>query len=147
MTMDKTLDAIWTATHNGDDYIFARKYHDRWKETWNTLWLIDPQGITVGYICYIYDQSREHDNPYRFMLESIEVRDRFRGRGLAKFMIDAVQQHIGESMHCTGSFTPEGYAALAGYLPVADQTDNIVEFKSMSFVRDWDKALTMPGVR
>lgn len=144
--MHSTLNAIWTENNNGNKYTFARKHLNRFNEKKLTFWLIDQQERTIGYICFLYDPSLAKDNTYRFVLESIQVRDGFQGRGLAKLMIDAVQRHFGETMYCTGSFTPQGHAALAGYLPVVDQGENNIEFDDMSFIHNWNKAQTARGV-
>lgn len=137
--MNDMNEVMWTDTHCGRDYVFLRDaQHKRSHNTKHTLWM-SISGVVAGYICYWYDPTAAEDNTYRFVLESIEVRPEFRGQGLAKFMINSVQKNLIETMHATGSFTPQGYATLAGYLPLVDDSEgNIVEFDDMSFVKDWD---------
>ena len=147
-TMKDVTEVVWTDTHRGHDYVFTRNLvRKRSHNTKQTLWM-KADDVVIGYICYWYDPSLEKNNTYRLVLESIEVRHNFQGQGLAKFIINSVQNHVNEIMYATGSFTPKGYATLAGYLPlVNDSQGNIIEFEDMSFVKDWDRMKTFRWVK
>lgn len=134
------------ASYEGSLYEFV------WENTHGTtdlyrVWLIDAVGMPVGNLCYWLVSDRAVGDPFRFVLESIEIREGFRGRGLAKFLIRQVEKQVGEILHGTGHFTPLGYLSLKGFLPVADTSqfnnfgEEVVEFEDMSFVRDWDKMI------
>lgn len=146
--MNDENNTLWEDDHNNNTYVFvADNSRKRTKNTKKTVWM-KTDGVVIGYICYWYDPSLEKNNTYRLVLESIEVRPGFQGQGLAKFMINSVQNHVNEIMHTTGSFTPKGYATLAGYLPlVNDSQGNIIEFEDMSFVKDWDHMKTFRWVK
>lgn len=141
--MNDENNTLWEDDHNNNTYVFvADNSRKHTKNTKKTVWM-KTNGVVIGYICYWYDPSLEKNNTYRLVLESIEVRPNFQGQGLAKFMINSVQNHVNEIMYATGSFTPKGYATLAGYLPlVNDSQGNIIEFEDMSFVKDWDHMKT-----
>lgn len=146
--MKDVTEVVWTDTHRGHDYVFTRNLvRKRSHNTKQTLWM-KTDDVVVGYICYWYDPSLKDDNTYRLVLESIEVRPGYQGQGLAKFMIDSVQKNLNETMHTTGSFTPKGYATLAGYLPLVDDSErNSIEFEDIAFVKDWDNTQTFRWVR
>lgn len=124
---------VWESTHGSTDLY--------------RVWLIDPAGRPVGNVCYWLVSDRKIGDPFRFVLESIEIREGFRDDGLAKFLIVEVEKWVGETLHGSGHFTPLGYQSLKGLLPVADTSrfnnygEEVVEFEDMSFVRDWDKMI------
>ena len=146
--MNDENNTLWEDDHNNNTYVFvADNSRKRTKNTKKTVWMTT-NGVVIGYICYWYDPSLEKNNTYRLVLESIEVRPNFQGQGLAKFMINSVQNHVNEIMNTTGSFTPQGYTSLAGYLPLVDDSQgNIIEFEDMSFVKDWDRMKTFRWVK
>ena len=146
--MNDENNTLWEDDHNNNTYVFvADNSRKRTKNTKKTVWM-KTNGVVIGYICYWYDPSLEKSNTYRLVLESIEVRPNFQGQGLTKFMINSVQNHVNEIMNTTGSFTPQGYTSLAGYLPLVDDSQgNIIEFEDMSFVKDWDRMKTFRWVK
>ena len=119
-----------------DDYMLLvenTRHRDFFKS-----WLRDKSGATIGMLHW----SQQENRPA--VLCDIEVRDGYRDQGNAKRMIEAVEEKIGEKLHTTGSFTPEGFAKLSktplngeyGQLPAK------IRFNSMTFVEDWHKLYT-----
>lgn len=109
-----------------------------------TAWLLNGNSVPVGNIAYNFRPELEIGDTNRLVLDSIEVRDAYRGQGFAKFMVECVMEFLGEQMYCTGCYTPSGFESLNGLLPVvfADRFNNfgagVVEFDDMTFVEDWD---------
>lgn len=73
----------------------------------------------------------------------IEVRKEFRGNKFALKFIEVLEAHVlGEKLHTTGSYTPEGFRSLSAAIPLVQsaygQSEASVRFKSMDFVYDWD---------
>lgn len=135
----------WSDTHNGENYEYATGMDhpvpsDSGEKNKVTGWFIAQNGQPAGYICYFQDEGLEDDNPNRLVLEAIEVHKDFQGQGFSKFMINSVADNLGEEMYCTGNFTPQGFQALAGYLPVLPGFgDDQIDYEDMDFVKDWDE--------
>lgn len=135
----------WNDIHNGENYEYATEmdhpvpsYSGEKKKV--TGWFIAESGQPAGYICYYQDKGLEDDDPNRLVLEAIEVHKDFQGQGFSKFMINSVADNLGEEMYCTGNFTPQGFQALSGYLPVLPEFgDNQIDYEDMDFVKDWDE--------
>ena len=101
-------------------------------------WLIFPNAIPVAF-CESLFKSKE--DAHRLTLCDIEVRDEYRGAGLTREIVRAVEFYYNEeTMWTTGSFTPEGAKAL-GFLPVLPDHCAEVRFRSMNFVRDWNNLI------
>lgn len=126
------------------EFVWKKK---KGKSNLNVVWMVDDAGVPVGFLTYWLHLDREVGDRFRFVLESIEIRESYRGRGLAKFLISKVEGFVGEEMFCTGHYILLGYRALNGFLPVADASSHnnhgvgAIEFENMSFVRDWDRMI------
>lgn len=110
----------------------ASRYNPAYKRGWLRL----ADGTVVGMIHW---SNREGESE-RPCICDIEVREEYRGQGYAKRLIHAVEDQIGDRLHTTGSFTPEGRAALSetpqrpGFPVEGPKHD----FRSMNFVHDWE---------
>lgn len=111
----------------------ASRYHPEYRRGWLRL----ADGTPVGMIHWS-EKTGEYERP---CICDIEVREEYRGRGYAKRLIHAVEDQLGDRLHTTGSFTPEGRAALShetpqhpGFPVEGPQHD----FRSMNFVHDWE---------
>jgi GNAT superfamily N-acetyltransferase len=110
----------------------ANSYYPEFKRGWLRL----PDGTPIGMIHW----STKDAEP---CICDIEVRDEYRGQGLAKRLIHSVEDQIGGRLHTTGSFTPEGRAALAAATPQASgYPARQHDFRSMTFIHDWDALQT-----
>lgn len=137
------------AEHEGSKYEFVWRRTRASKQSLRNVWLINDTGKPVGILSYRLLLEKSLDDPFRFVLESIEIREEHRGNGLAGFLIREVEKWVGETMHCTGHYTTLGYQSLDGFLPVADTSEynnfgkGTVEFEDMSFVKDWDRMIPL----
>lgn len=75
-----------------------------------------------------------------FCLCSIEVRPGYRGKGYARELMTFIEQKKGYTLATTGGYTPEGYAAFSGKLPLLpDGTDHgRATYGSVKFIDDWE---------
>jgi hypothetical protein len=71
----------------------------------------------------------------------IETRPGFQGKGYARQIMSLIAENTGKPLATTGSFTPEGWKAFSGKLPVLPKYDEPTgpSYRSMTFVDDWDK--------
>lgn len=108
---------------------------------YRTWLLVD--GIEVAYLSVmLVDEYFTGDTTPTLLLCDIEVREEYRRQGYSKEIIKAVSEHFGQQVLTTGSYTPEGLAALKGRVPLArgSKEDNTKpSFRSMNFVEDWEK--------
>lgn len=102
-------------------------------------WLKDTEGRPMGFIRYMQIGKR-------LELCDVEVRPEFRGNGLGKRMIKAVEESLGNTMVHTGGYTDAGLRSIA---PLFHSDDDVEELKNsshtynpMSFVLDWDRKYT-----
>lgn len=72
---------------------------------------------------------------------SVEVREGHERKGYAKKLMSMAAEELGQTLATNGSFTPEGFAALNGKLPLLPKhvAPEKPKFESMTFVRDWDE--------
>ena len=103
-------------------------------------WWQIPDGPIAGYIKW----WRRGDD---LRLGDVEVRSEWRRRGIARAMIAAVEAREGAVMRSSGSFTPDGLAALAAHLPPLPGTSAQANTAPMSFVADWDSMRPLFPVR
>ena len=106
-----------------------------------TAWLqID--GKNVGMLRYLVG-GETYDVP---AICDIEIREDFRGQKLGLKLIGMVEEFIiGEKLYTSGGFTPEGFRAFAGVVPVYPDLVNEelkVKYGSMSFIHSWDNFQT-----
>lgn len=97
-------------------------------------WLILSSGNTVAFCESLY---RSTENEYKLVLCNIEVRDTYRGAGIAREIIRRVEAYYEAPMWTTGSFTPDGFRALS-FLPVYPWETAGVKFNPMNFVKNWE---------
>lgn len=97
------------------------------------IWLSDTEGHPIAYI----KVSQEEKGLY---LYDIEVREEFRGHGLSKRIIKAVEKNTGMKMKHEGGYTPEGLRSVAPLFHDEKWIEEEKErtFSSMKFVTDWD---------
>lgn len=100
-----------------------------WFVTWLTVNGTPAAMIKIGIGGSAYDCAVVCD---------VEVRDGYRGMGLCRKFIVELEKAIGEKLYTTGSFTPEGFQALAHVLPVRDNGKATINTPSMTFVEDWE---------
>lgn len=109
---------------------FSRDASSRdWFVTWLTIEGIPAAMIKIGIGGSEYDCAVVCD---------IEVREGYQGQGLCRKFITELEKVIGEKLYTTGSFTPEGFQALAHFLPIRDNGEATINTPSMTFVQDWD---------
>ena len=85
---------------------------------------------TLGY-------STDSNGECRLMLCDVEVRESYRGQGLTRTLISAVEKIEGQPMWTSGGFTPLGAQALS-WMRVCPWDTPGVKYKDMAFVQDWD---------
>lgn len=135
------------SSHRNQLYEFVWKKTRGKSSNLQQVWLINDMSIPIGFMSYWMCVDKPIGDLFRFVLECIEIREEYRGQGLAKFLIEEVENYIGETLYSTGHFTPLGYESLNGLLPVADNSaynnygKESVEFEDMSFVKDWDRMI------
>lgn len=137
---DVTLNPRWTEVWESEDgwemlVETANSHHPEYKRAW----LMDQKGTALGMIHWSYRPGKRFGEA---CICDIEVREQYRGRGLAKRLILSVEEHIGARLHTTGGFTPEGEAALGATPQHPGHPKPAHGYSAMSFVHDWD-ALTL----
>lgn len=98
-------------------------------------WLRDHQGEVIGMIHWSHKPGERFGEA---CICDIEVREEHRGRGVAKRLILSVEDRIGDRLHTSGGFTPEGEAALGKTPQHPGQPKPKHGYRSMNFVHDWD---------
>lgn len=98
-------------------------------------WLI-VDGIPVAFLHLLGKKDYEG----MLCVCSVEVREGYTGKGYAKALMSMTAEKLGQVLGTNGSFTPEGFAALNGKLPLLPKhsAPEKPKFESMTFVRDWD---------
>lgn len=104
-------------------------------EDFNFFLAVD--GTVVAYAHLLH---RPHYGDQVFCLCSIEVREGHRGQGYARRLMTLIEEKKGYTLATTGSYTPEGFTAFAGKLPLLpDGTDHgRATFGSVKFIDDWE---------
>lgn len=99
-------------------------------------WLI-VDGVTVSYL---HLMTTDYYNGYACVCD-IETREGHERKGYATEIMRRASEKLGMPLATTGSFTPEGFAALYGKLPLLTGYEDMGRpvYKSMKFVADWDK--------
>lgn len=99
-------------------------------------WLI-VDGVTVSYL---HLMTTDYYDGYACVCD-IETREGHQRKGYAKEIMKRASEELGMPLATSGSFTPEGFAALHGKLPLLAGYPELTKpvFNSMTFVRDWDK--------
>jgi hypothetical protein len=98
------------------------------------------------YKCFLYNQE---DVPVAYLscipengaleLCDIEVREGYRGRGHARRIIAATQEHFGVPLTHTGSYTPLGLERVAKYFHTPTELQVLrATYHPMDFVGNWD---------
>lgn len=72
---------------------------------------------------------------------TIETRAGYQRQGYAKKMIALVEEKLGQKLASSDGFTPEGFAAICGKIPMLPlyEAPSRPNYDSMTFVKDWDK--------
>lgn len=72
---------------------------------------------------------------------SVEVREGHERKGYAKSLISMAEKELGQTIGSNGSYTPEGFAAFNGKLPLLPKhtAPEKPKFESMTFVKNWDE--------
>lgn len=106
-----------------------RRTHQFTREA-NGWWRAE-NGTVVGHVKWMLTEG------VMFICD-VEVREGWRGQGIARQMIQAVEVLEGETMFSSGSYTPLGYAALARGAKLAPGCEASIRHRDMTFVQDWD---------
>lgn len=118
-----------------DDWTMLVESANRFHPEYKRAWLLDHEGTPLGMIHWSHSPGERFGEA---CICDIEVREEFRGRGLAKRLILSVEDQIGERLHTTGGFTPEGEAALGATPQHPGHPKPTHGYRSMNFVHDWD---------
>lgn len=94
-------------------------------------WLALPTGLVVAFM------ETWAPDPAQLWLCAVEVREPYRGAGLLREFVAAVEEQDHERLAVAGAFTASGLRALA-FLPLAPGARPVARFNSMSFVKNWD---------
>lgn len=72
---------------------------------------------------------------------TVETREGYERQGLSKKIMEMASSELGKPLGCSGGFTPEGFVAFAGKLPLVPggEKSDKPQYRSMKFVNDWDK--------
>lgn len=103
------------------------------------LWLL-ADGVPVAFIhTHFRPTSGEEEWP-SLTLCDIEVREGYRGQGMAVLAITAAEERYpGHTLHTTGTYTPLGFDRLGAHIPTVPYEQATVRVRDMSFVHDWDQ--------
>jgi GNAT superfamily N-acetyltransferase len=106
-----------------------------WEDGYHKCFLYNQEDVPVAYLSCI---------PENNVLElcDIEVREGYRGRGYARRVIAAVQEHFGAPLTHTGSYTPLGLERVAKYFHTPAELQRIrATYRPMGFVDDWERTI------
>lgn len=130
ITLTRHFDDVWEF-EDGSTMLVENERHPAFRTGWHRL----ADGTPVGMIHW---PDRKGEREVAVVCD-IEVREEHRGNGYAGRMIREVEERIGRPLHTTGSFTPEGRAALETLTPQHPwEPKPRYGFDSMTFVHDWD---------
>lgn len=97
--------------------------------------LLNQGGTPIAYLSCIPENGV-------FELCDIEVREGYRGRGYARRIIAAVQEHFGAPLTHTGSYTPLGLERVAKYFHTPAELQMLrATYRLLGFVDDWECAI------
>lgn len=101
------------------------------------IWLLK-DGTAVAYMSIILFTKPAGNS---LVLCDIETRDGHRRQGNASRLMALTAGHFGLPLLTTGSYTPEGLAALKGKLALVPgkTEDTTPSYNSMDFVADWEQ--------
>lgn len=103
--------------------------------SWMAWLLVD--GVPVSFM-----RLMEKDSYEGFVcLCTIETRPGYQRKGYAKEIIRLAEEALGKKLAFSDGFTPEGFAALCGKIPMLPHYEAPTKpnYESMTFVEDWDK--------
>lgn len=104
----------------------------------DTLHLLDHWAY-LGDVPVAYARTMHQPSAFMLVLTDIETRPGYRGQGFAAALIDALETQYGLTLHATGDYTPEGYAALNARLPLAPGAPEAdITTPPTTFVASWD---------
>ena len=101
-----------------------------------TAWLMDDAKAVAWAV---FEDGAEYGG--FTCLCDIETRPGHQGKGYARQIMSLIAETTGKPLATTGSFTPEGWKAFHGKIPVLPKYDVPTgpSYRSMTFVEDWDK--------
>ncbi len=137
VALGRAWDEVWEFE---DDWTMLVESTNSYFPEYKRAWLRDHEGTVLGMIHWSYSPGERFGEP---CICDIEVREEYRGRGLAKRLILSVEDRLGERLHTTGGFTPEGQEALGNTPQHPGHPKPSHGYRSMSFVDDWD-SMTAP---
>lgn len=106
-----------------------------WKDGYHKCFLYNWENIPVAYLSCIPGNDV-------FELCDIEVREGYRGRGYARRIIAATQEHFGAPLTHTGSYTPLGLERVAKYFHTPTELQMLrATYHPMDFVDNWDNVV------
>lgn len=97
-------------------------------------WYLFPNGTTVAYLTLVEHLNNADE---RYVIGSIEVREQYRGMGLVKEFIQALETHYNAPIYSSGLYTPIGLERLAHGARLKQGVTPQLAFKELSFVLDW----------
>lgn len=91
-------------------------------------------------VCYMRLMEKDYYGGF-VCLCTLETRKEFQRQGYATLMIRMVEEALGKKLASSDGFTPEGFAAVCGKIPMLPlyEAPTKPNFESMTFVEDWDK--------
>lgn len=130
--------ADMTETWIDDTTVLLRHNWDRPRDTSYDVdhWWLIVNGVPVAYLHTL----RHLRDTHQYVLCDIEVREGHRGHGYARRVVEAAATIVGDTLYTSGGFTPLGAAALS-WLPLLPGTTAGIDYKDMTFVRDWDNLI------
>ena len=99
-------------------------------------WLV-VDGVPVSYMHLMEKESYEGF----VCLCTLETREGYQRKGYSKIMMRMVEEKLGQKLASGDGFTPEGFAAVCGKIPMLPlyEAPTKPNYDSMTFVEDWDK--------
>lgn len=70
----------------------------------------------------------------------IETREGYRQQGYATLIMSMIHEKLGQPLAMSGGFTPEGFTAFNGKVPIlyGHTAPTKANFRSMTFIHDWE---------
>lgn len=100
--------------------------------------LIDGQAVS-----YLSIMVAKGIDASRACICELETREGYKRMGYARRLLDMASAELGMTLATTGGFTPEGFDAFKGKLPIWKGYTEPAKpsYSQMTFVQDWDKHL------
>lgn len=102
-------------------------------------WLI-VDGKAVSYLSIMVSEKIDAE---RACICELETREGYKQQGYARQLMKQASKELGMTLATTGGYTPEGFDAFKGKLPIWKGYTEPAKpsYSQMTFVRDWDAHL------